>query len=171
MRKIAEELIIQTKTFLRAVLFGFIFILPWIYHFCGPRKIAATRLESGYHLATSNALLISGEKHRVTAVALQKDAQGVICLYSGLELLLSQSFSHSKATSPWFTLAQTSASAVLPNGLANAVCPRLWSLFYSDLILFRLSGLFYYYINPLLLLLLLLLLFQKSWPMVFVLWN
>lgn len=171
MRKFAEELIIQTKTFLRAVLFVLIFILPWIYHFCGPRKIAAACLGSGYHLATNNALFISGGKHRVTAVALQKDAQGVICLYSG-QLLLSQSFSHSKATSPWFTLAQTSASAVLPNGLANAVCPRLWSLFYSDSILFRLSGLFYYYINPLLLpLLLLLLLFQKSWPMVFVLWN
>lgn len=67
MRKFAEELIIQTKTFLRAVLFVFIFILLWICHFCGPRKIAAACLEGGYHLATSNALLISGEKHRVTA--------------------------------------------------------------------------------------------------------
>lgn len=62
MAKIAEEIIIQTKPFLRATLFIYVFILPCMYHFCGPRKIMASCLEGGYHLDTSNVLFISGEK-------------------------------------------------------------------------------------------------------------
>lgn len=88
-------------------------------------------------------------------------------------LLLSQPFSQPKATSPWFTLAQTSASAHFTKWFSKCSLPQALQsiLFRLCSILFRLSDLFYYYINPLSLLLLLLLLFQKSWPMEFVLWN
>lgn len=167
MRKFAEELIIQTKTFWGAVLFVFMFILPWIYHFCGPRKITAACLEGGYHLATSNALLISGEKawsHSSTSAeghpgsnmsvfwavqmaAFEQSPKGNFSLiYFNSNICLSPFYK-------WFSKCS------LPQALKS--------------ILFRLSGLFYCYINSLLwlLLLLLLLLFQKSWPTVFVLWN
>lgn len=82
MGKFAEKLIIQAKTLLPATLFIYIFILPWIYHFCGPRKIIATCLEGGYHLDTSNVLFTSGEEAHSHSNISAEDAQGAICLYS-----------------------------------------------------------------------------------------